>query len=117
MLSRWPVRITLKAEVEMSQVRGVAVRMLATALRCSMRGRRRHKALVTEGQGIGVSEEKSGLEGVNDQGFECLAEEHVVVQTKGSGRKGADDCAEVLTRRGCLRQESRDEPSEAGPGA
>jgi len=72
---------------------------------------------VTEGQGVSISEEKSGLEGVDDQGFERLAEEHVIVQTKGSGREGADDCAEVSTRRGCLRQESRDEPSEAGPRA
>ncbi len=34
---------------------------------------------------------------------------------KGSGCEGADDCAEASTRRGHLRQESRDEPSEAGP--
>jgi len=34
---------------------------------------------------------------------------------QGSGCEGADDCAKVSTRRGCLRQESRDEPSEAGP--
>jgi len=43
--------------------------------------------LVTEGQGIGVSEEKSGLEGVNDQGFECSAEECGIVQTKGAVMK------------------------------
>ncbi len=39
---------------------------------------------MTEGQGIGVSEEKSGLEGVNDQGFECSAEECGIIQTKGA---------------------------------
>ncbi len=42
---------------------------------------------MTEGQGIGVSEEKSGLEGVNDQGFECSAEECGIVQTKGAVMK------------------------------
>jgi len=40
--------------------------------------------LVTEGQGVGISEEKSGLEGVDDQGFERLVEEHSVVQAKGA---------------------------------
>ncbi len=36
---------------------------------------------------------------------------------KGSGCKGANNCVEVSTRRGHPRQESRDEPSKAGPGA
>ncbi len=39
---------------------------------------------MTEGQGVSISEEKSGLEGVDDQGFERLVEEHSVVQAKGA---------------------------------
>ncbi len=50
----------------MFQVRGVAVRVLVTMLRHLMGGQHQCKALVTKGQGLSVSEKKSGLEGVDD---------------------------------------------------